>query len=99
VLLFFGGLRLIRADHAAVLSYIEPVAAVVFAALFLAEPISWYTIAGGGAVIAGGVMVTRLAVAPSPEAPALPLPVTGNPLLPVPPHTPNADPRKEGPKT
>jgi drug/metabolite transporter (DMT)-like permease len=77
VLLFFGGLRLVRADHAAVLSYIEPVAAVIFAALLLAEPLSWYTAVGGAAVIAGGVMVARLGGAPSPESQALP-PAGGN---------------------
>lgn len=77
VLLFFSGLRVVRADHVAVLSYIEPVAAVIFAALFLAEPVRWYTVLGGAAVIAGGIMVARLGAVPSPESPALPPPAVG----------------------
>ena len=76
-LLFYKGLRVVRADHIAVLSYIEPVAAVIFAALFLAEPLSWYTALGGAAVVAGGIMVARLGAVLSPESPALPPPAGG----------------------
>lgn len=71
-LLFYRGLRVVRADRVAVLTYIEPVAAVIFAGLFLAEPLRWYTVVGGAAVIAGGVLVARLGALPSPEGPALP---------------------------
>jgi drug/metabolite transporter (DMT)-like permease len=74
VLLFFNGLRVVRADHAAVLTYIEPVAAVMFAALFLKQPLTWYTVLGGAAVVAGGIMVARLGAVPSPESPVLPPP-------------------------
>jgi drug/metabolite transporter (DMT)-like permease len=74
-LLFFSGLRLVRADHVSVLTYIEPVAAVIFAALLLAEPLRWYTALGGAAVIAGGIMVARLGAVPGPESPMLPSPV------------------------
>ena len=77
-LLFFSGLRLVRADHVSVLTYIEPVAAVIFAALLLAEPLRWYTALGGAAVIAGGIMVARLGAVPSPESPMLPSPAVGN---------------------
>ncbi|MHB9002603.1 MAG: DMT family transporter [Coriobacteriia bacterium] len=58
--IFLGGLRQVRTDHAAVLMYIEPVSAVLFAALFLAEPLTPYTIAGGVLVVAGGLAVARL---------------------------------------
>lgn len=58
--IFLGGLRQVRTDHAAVLMYIEPVSAVLFAALFLAEPLTVYTIAGGVLVITGGLLVARL---------------------------------------
>jgi drug/metabolite transporter (DMT)-like permease len=71
-LLFFRGLRTLRADRVAVLTYIEPVAAVVFAALFLAEPASWFTVLGGAAVIAGGIMVARLGPVPGPGGSGLP---------------------------
>ena len=61
ILIFLSGLRMVRADHAAVVTYAEPVTAVIFAALFLAEPLSWVTAVGGVAVIAAGVLVARLA--------------------------------------
>ncbi len=52
---------MVRADHAAVITYAEPVTAVIFAALFLAERLGWVTAVGGVAVIAAGVLVARLA--------------------------------------
>ncbi len=66
-LLFYTGLRMVRADQVAVLTYIEPVAAVIFAALLLAEPLRWYTVVGGAAVVMGGVLVARLGVPPCSE--------------------------------
>ena len=58
---FLSGLRRVRTDHAAILTYAEPVSAVLFAALFLAEPLTAWTLAGGGMVVAGGLVVARLA--------------------------------------
>ncbi|TLM97359.1 MAG: hypothetical protein FDZ75_04675, partial [Actinobacteria bacterium] len=58
--IFLGGLRRVRTDHAAILTYVEPVAAVVFAAIFLAEPLTWPTALGGAMVVAGGTIVARL---------------------------------------
>lgn len=66
---FFSGLRLVRADHAGVLMYAEPVSAVVFAALFLGEPLTWATVAGGALVVLGGVMVARMEPMPGIETP------------------------------
>jgi drug/metabolite transporter (DMT)-like permease len=60
ILIFFSGLRMVRADHAAVFTYAEPVTAVVFAAIFLAEPLGWATGLGGAAVVAAGVLVARM---------------------------------------
>ena len=57
---FLGGLRRVRADHAAILTYVEPVSAVVFAALFLGESLTLPTIVGGALVVGGGVMVARM---------------------------------------
>lgn len=71
-LLFYRGLRVVRADRVAVLTYIEPVAAVIFAGIFLAQPVRWYTAVGGAAVLAGGLLVARLGAVPSPEGPAFP---------------------------
>ncbi len=67
---FFGGLRHIRADHAGILMYAEPVSAVIFAALFLGEPLTPATVIGGVMVVLGGVLVARMEPAPSIEAPA-----------------------------
>jgi drug/metabolite transporter (DMT)-like permease len=58
--LFLGGLRRVRTDHAAILTYVEPVSAVLFAALFLSEALTWTTIAGGSLVIMGGIIVARM---------------------------------------
>jgi drug/metabolite transporter (DMT)-like permease len=57
--LFLSALRTIRADHAAILTYAEPVSAVVFAAVLLDEPLTATTVLGGAAVIAGGIAVAR----------------------------------------
>lgn len=67
--LFLGGLRRIRADHAAILMYAEPVSAVLFAALFLDEPLTLATVAGAAAVVCGGVLVARMEPTPGLEAP------------------------------
>jgi drug/metabolite transporter (DMT)-like permease len=67
--LFLGGLRRIRADHAGILMYAEPVSAVIFAALFLGEPLTAATIAGGSLVVLGGVLVARMEPASGIEAP------------------------------
>lgn len=58
--IFLRGLRRVRADHAAVLTYMEPVAAVFFASLFLGEPLTMWTVVGGACVVAGGTWVARL---------------------------------------
>ena len=66
---FLTSLRHVRADHAAVLMYIEPVVAVGLAAAFLGEPLGALTIVGGAAVVAGGALVARLARTPGVEGP------------------------------
>jgi drug/metabolite transporter (DMT)-like permease len=67
--LFLSALRSVRADHAAILTYAEPVSAVVFAALFLSEPVTLTTAIGGLAVVLGGALVARMGPAPGIEAP------------------------------
>lgn len=74
---FLGGLRLIRADHAGILMYAEPVSAVVFAALFLGEPLTVLTVAGGLLVVLGGVLVARMEPAAGIEAPGPTINVDG----------------------
>jgi drug/metabolite transporter (DMT)-like permease len=68
--LFLSALRSVRADQAAILTYAEPVSAVLFAALLLAEPITWATALGGAAVVAGGAIVARMEPAPGIETPS-----------------------------
>jgi len=58
--IFLGGLRLVRTDHAAILTYVEPVTAVLFAAVFLGEALGVATIVGGAMVIIGGILVARI---------------------------------------
>lgn len=66
---FLGGLRRVRADHAGILMYAEPVSAVIFAALFLSEPLTVFTVVGGTLVVLGGVLVARMEPASGIEAP------------------------------
>ncbi len=59
-MLFLAGLRRVRTDHAAILTYAEPASAVVFAAIFLGQPLTLPTAVGGVMVVAGGALVARL---------------------------------------
>jgi drug/metabolite transporter (DMT)-like permease len=59
-MLFLAGLRLVRTDHAAILTYAEPASAVVFAAIFLGQALTGWTVAGGLMVVAGGAIVALL---------------------------------------
>jgi drug/metabolite transporter (DMT)-like permease len=68
-LLFLSGLRRVRTDHAAIIMYVEPVSAVLFAAAFLSEAITWPTLLGGAMVVGGGALVARLDAGYGPEAP------------------------------
>lgn len=67
--LFLSSLRDIRADHAAIITYAEPVSAVLFAALLLDEPLVATTILGGAAVIIGGIAVARMSPSSSVDGP------------------------------
>lgn len=59
-MLFLAGLRRVRTDHAAVLTYTEPASAVVFAAIFLGQALTEWTIIGGLMVVAGGALVALM---------------------------------------
>ncbi len=59
-LLFISALRRVRADHAATLTYAEPVSSVLLSAAFLSEPITLATAIGGVLVVAGGIRVARM---------------------------------------
>ncbi len=55
--LFHMGLQSVKAQHAGILTYIEPLAATLMAALFLYEGLTWGSILGGGLIITGGIIV------------------------------------------
>jgi drug/metabolite transporter (DMT)-like permease len=74
-IVFLAALRRLRTDHVAILTYTEPVAAVLFAAAFLGERLSAWTLAGGAMVVIGGIVVARLS--PGAQA-ALPLEIAGS---------------------
>jgi drug/metabolite transporter (DMT)-like permease len=70
-LLFVSALRRVRADHAAALTYAEPVSAVLLSAAFLHEPITVATAIGGALVVAGGIRVARMEPQQGIETPGL----------------------------
>lgn len=61
-LLYYSALRSVIAQHAAILGYIEPLAAVPLAFLFLAERPSPVVLAGGALILLSGILVIRSAV-------------------------------------
>ncbi|NTW29310.1 MAG: DMT family transporter [Coriobacteriia bacterium] len=63
--IFLTGLRRTRTDHAAVLTYTEPVCAVLFAAAFLAEPLGVWSVVGDAMVIIGGLTIAQMKPTPS----------------------------------
>ncbi|VVB90117.1 EamA-like transporter family protein [uncultured archaeon] len=52
-ILYLGGLRLVRAANASIISLLEPVSAVIFAFLILNEPVSMTMLLGGGLILLG----------------------------------------------
>lgn len=53
--LYFGSLEGMRAQSAAILSYIDPVSALLFSALFLREPLSVPSIVGAALIIGSAI--------------------------------------------
>jgi len=62
-------LRHVSAQAAGLLTFLEPVSAVVLAALFLDDPLTAATLAGGALVVAAGVAVIALEPDTAPELP------------------------------
>jgi drug/metabolite transporter (DMT)-like permease len=58
-LFYYSALRHVIAQHAAILGYIEPLAAVPLAFLFLAEAPSLLALAGGGLILVSGYFIIR----------------------------------------
>lgn len=55
--MFHLGLKKIKAQHSGILTYFEPLAATVLAALFLYEGITWGSLIGGILIIMGGLLI------------------------------------------
>lgn len=55
--LFHLGLRTVKAQHAGILTYVEPLAATMMAALFLHEAITPGSLLGGILIISGGMII------------------------------------------
>jgi drug/metabolite transporter (DMT)-like permease len=58
--LFTDGLRYVRVEHAGILGYLEPVTAPLWAFLLIGEAPPWTTYAGGGLIVAAGILVIVL---------------------------------------
>lgn len=56
---YFKGIKKISATSVSILNYIEPIGAIVLAAVFFNEPVSMYTIVGGMLIILSGVGVIK----------------------------------------
>ena len=55
--MFHLGLKKVKAQHAGILTYVEPLAATVMAALFLYEGITWGSLVGGILIVTGGLII------------------------------------------
>jgi len=57
--LVMDGMRFIKVQHSAIMGYIEPVSAPLYALVFLGQVPAVWTIAGGALIIGAGVIVVR----------------------------------------
>jgi drug/metabolite transporter (DMT)-like permease len=55
--LFMDGLRYVRVQHAAIIAYLEPVSAPIYALVFLGQVPSAWTVAGGALIVGAGILV------------------------------------------
>lgn len=58
-MLYFNGISLIGAQSASIMALIEPVSAVLFAFIFLGEPVSMGTFVGGAFILLGALLVIK----------------------------------------
>ena len=72
--LVMDGMHYIKVQHSAIMGYVEPVSAPVYALLILGQVPSWWTMAGGALIIGAGVVVVRYGAAEiEPELPGFAL--------------------------
>ena len=55
--LWMEGMRWVRVQHSAVLGFLTPVAAPIYALIFLGQSITAWTVAGGALILAAGILV------------------------------------------
>jgi hypothetical protein len=80
IVVFFFDLRHVRSDQAGVFMYAEPVTAVIFAAIFLSELLTWATAVGGAGVVAAGLLVARMTSVASPPPTGMEAPIVSEAL-------------------
>ena len=73
-------LRLVPATTAGILGYLEPLSAVVLAALLLGEPVGPWTLIGGAAIVAAGVVVVVEGARAEAVAPVAPVAAPSAPV-------------------
>jgi drug/metabolite transporter (DMT)-like permease len=78
-LLYVGALQIVKAQHASILVYLEPVTAVLWAWGILGEQPGLATVAGGALVIAAGLLIVVPGLRELAAPAALPEPVGGRP--------------------
>lgn len=59
--IYYRGLRQVSANKAAILGYIEPVASIAWGYIFLSEPVTAMTLAGGSLILISGYLTVRQA--------------------------------------
>ena len=56
-LMWTQGMGMIKVQHGAILGYLEPVSAPLYALLFLGQAISMWTVIGGALIVVAGLLV------------------------------------------
>ena len=59
-LMWTHGMGMIKVQHSAILGYLEPVSAPVYALLLLGQAISLWTVIGGALIVVAGLLVVLL---------------------------------------
>ncbi len=89
--LVMDGMHYVKVQHAAIMGYIEPVSAPLYALVILSQVPSWWTVAGGVLIIGAGVIVVRWGAADvdaEAELPGFALAGPGGETDPAPARTP-----------
>ncbi|MCI0469163.1 MAG: DMT family transporter [Nitrospirae bacterium] len=58
-ILYFKGMKVVSANRAAILGYLEPVCAILLSMIFLGEPLHYRTVIGGALILTSGIIIIR----------------------------------------